>query len=319
MRSYSLGGTCFDPLNIMCSKKWEMPVIPGASLRDPTRYHCQKVMVGTLWSSCVRTTRPFGSVWRSILNRSGVTASASPLAASSAATPAPGAAAAGGIASTRAATHATPSAVRAAPERTRGLIELILGLRRHLVRADAPDRDVRAEVVLAPHRSAREPAQHRELSGVGEGVGDRTLEELLRRIAERPIRSEQVVQGPELGEEAGHLGVPGKRLAILPTLDSLGEPAGPVEQVPDVSQDLGRGARCGPRLERRELRRRSPDRLPAPIGEGRQGVAQKLARGGHGGFGHGVGGRGSLGGGGARESRRRLSRRGCSRMTPART
>src|SRR6266571_7123935 len=200
MRSYSLGGTCFDPLNIMCSKKWEMPVMPGASLREPTRYHCQNVMVGTLWSSWVRTIRPFGSVWRSILNRSGVTASARALAASSAATPAPAAPVAGGSASTRAATHAAPSAARTSLERARGLVELILKLRRHLVRADASGRDVRAEVVLAPHRYPREAAQHGELPGVGEGVGDRALQELLRRIAERRIRGEVVVQGFELGE-----------------------------------------------------------------------------------------------------------------------
>ena len=74
IRSYSLGATCFEPLNIMCSKKCEMPVMPGASLREPTRYHCQNAMVGTLWSSCVSTTRPFGSVWRSTGRRSGVTA-----------------------------------------------------------------------------------------------------------------------------------------------------------------------------------------------------------------------------------------------------
>src|SRR5712691_1910889 len=138
MRSYSLGGTCFDPLNIMCSKKCEMPVMPGASLREPTRYHCQKVMVGTLWSSWVRTIRPFARVWRSILKRSGVTASARAPAASSMAAPA-----GGGIASTRAAIHAAPSAARAARDRARGLVELILGLRRHLVRADAPGLDVR--------------------------------------------------------------------------------------------------------------------------------------------------------------------------------
>jgi two-component system sensor histidine kinase TctE len=55
-RSNSLGPYFFEPLNIMCSKKCEIPVMPGRSLREPTRYHCQKVMVGTLWSSWVSTT-----------------------------------------------------------------------------------------------------------------------------------------------------------------------------------------------------------------------------------------------------------------------
>src|SRR6266516_1030499 len=198
MRSYSLGGTCFDPLNIMCSKKCEMPVMPGASLREPTRYHCQKVMVGTLWSSWVRTIRPFGSVWRSILKRSGVTASARAPAASSSAAPA-----AGGIARTRAATHAAPSAALTSLERARGLVELILGLRRHLVRADAPGRDVRAEVVLAPHRCPREAAQHRELPGVGEGVGDRALEERVARVWRRNAR--QSVTGSVMAGEGAEV------------------------------------------------------------------------------------------------------------------
>ena len=61
MRSYSLGGTFFEPLNIMCSKKCEIPVIPGRSLREPTLNHCHSVTAGTVWSSCSSTTRPFGS------------------------------------------------------------------------------------------------------------------------------------------------------------------------------------------------------------------------------------------------------------------
>src|SRR5262245_1016587 len=72
MRSYSLGGTFFEPLNIMCSKKCEIPVMPGPSLREPTRYHCQKVTAGTLWSSWRRMTRPFGSVCRATGKRVGL-------------------------------------------------------------------------------------------------------------------------------------------------------------------------------------------------------------------------------------------------------
>src|SRR5215831_13035905 len=76
IRSYSLGGTFFEPLNIMCSKKCESPVIPGCSLREPTRYHCQNATVGTLWSSCVSTTRPLSSTCRSTLKRSGLSGDA---------------------------------------------------------------------------------------------------------------------------------------------------------------------------------------------------------------------------------------------------
>src|SRR5689334_2205661 len=51
-----------------------MPVMPGASLREPTLNHCQKHTAGTLWSSWVRITRPFGSTWRPIGKDAGVSA-----------------------------------------------------------------------------------------------------------------------------------------------------------------------------------------------------------------------------------------------------
>ena len=37
LRSNSFGPNLREPLNIMCSKRWLMPVIPGLSLREPTR------------------------------------------------------------------------------------------------------------------------------------------------------------------------------------------------------------------------------------------------------------------------------------------
>ncbi len=37
VRSNSFGPYFFAPLNIMCSNRWLIPVIPGRSLREPTR------------------------------------------------------------------------------------------------------------------------------------------------------------------------------------------------------------------------------------------------------------------------------------------
>src|SRR6266850_3659928 len=51
------------PLNIMCSKRWAMPVIPGRSLELPT---CATQPPATVGSSCRWTRRsliPFGSVF----------------------------------------------------------------------------------------------------------------------------------------------------------------------------------------------------------------------------------------------------------------
>src|SRR5262249_54343133 len=39
----------------------EMPVMPGTSLRPPTRYQTQNEATGAWWSSRVRTMSPFGS------------------------------------------------------------------------------------------------------------------------------------------------------------------------------------------------------------------------------------------------------------------
>src|SRR5919199_4491946 len=46
----------------MCSTQCEMPVIPGTSLRAPTRYQTQKVATGAACSSRVSTVSPLGSV-----------------------------------------------------------------------------------------------------------------------------------------------------------------------------------------------------------------------------------------------------------------
>jgi hypothetical protein len=36
-----------------------MPVVPADSLRDPTRYHIQWLMIGALWISFSITSKPF--------------------------------------------------------------------------------------------------------------------------------------------------------------------------------------------------------------------------------------------------------------------
>jgi len=104
--SYSFGPTFFEPSNIMCSKKCEMPVMPGRSLREPTLNHCQKVTVGTEWSSCVSRTSPLSSTVRSTLKVSGVMAAGRAAAFASFTA---GFAAAGTAPSASMATSATPT------------------------------------------------------------------------------------------------------------------------------------------------------------------------------------------------------------------
>src|SRR5579859_155318 len=54
------------PLKSMCSTQCEMPVIPGTSLRLPTRYHAQNVATGAVWTSRSKTSSPFDSVARTV-------------------------------------------------------------------------------------------------------------------------------------------------------------------------------------------------------------------------------------------------------------
>src|ERR1043166_9354861 len=53
------------PLNIMCSKRWAMPVMPGRSLELPTWATQPPAMVGSSWRSTRRTDMPLARVfWR---------------------------------------------------------------------------------------------------------------------------------------------------------------------------------------------------------------------------------------------------------------
>src|SRR5690606_23060851 len=43
--------------------QWERPVLPGSSLRLPTRYQTQNEVRGAPWSSRRNTVRPLSRVW----------------------------------------------------------------------------------------------------------------------------------------------------------------------------------------------------------------------------------------------------------------
>src|SRR5918912_1436284 len=50
------------PLNSMCSTQCDTPVVPGSSLRPPTRYHIQTPTSGRSRTSRTMTRRPLSSV-----------------------------------------------------------------------------------------------------------------------------------------------------------------------------------------------------------------------------------------------------------------
>src|SRR5262245_59971153 len=46
----------------MCSRRWEMPVMPALSCLEPTRYQTAKATTGERRTSWIRTFRPFSRV-----------------------------------------------------------------------------------------------------------------------------------------------------------------------------------------------------------------------------------------------------------------
>ncbi len=59
IRSPMLAGKARVPLNIMCSTQWLLPVTPGRSKREPTRYHTHHEITGAMRTSLSTTVKPF--------------------------------------------------------------------------------------------------------------------------------------------------------------------------------------------------------------------------------------------------------------------
>ena len=55
------GPMCLAPENIMCSKRWAKPLLPGVWLAAPTWYQTSTATSGSRWSSLRMTVRPLGS------------------------------------------------------------------------------------------------------------------------------------------------------------------------------------------------------------------------------------------------------------------
>ena len=60
-RSMSLVPIVSVPLNIMCSNRCEIPVMPVVSLADPTRAKIEAMMVGASCRSTIKTCMPLSS------------------------------------------------------------------------------------------------------------------------------------------------------------------------------------------------------------------------------------------------------------------
>src|SRR5262249_30457035 len=112
--------------------------------------------------------------------------------------------------------------------------------RRRLRRTDAPGCDVGDEVIFAPYRRSGQTSQQRDLPDVGEGVGDRCLEQALRLASNGRAGSEAGVETAQAVEEARHVQFPGPRRRVVPVLPTIGERQRPVQQVADMREYLRR-------------------------------------------------------------------------------
>jgi hypothetical protein len=152
---------------------------------------------------------------------------------------------------------------------------------RSLIRSDAPGNDLRLGVGLRANGAAGHPAQQRELSDVGQRIGDRSLKDLLDGLDRRPCR-EPRIEARECGEDALPFFVPRPPVTGSPTMLTVREPNAPFEEVADVRQNLQRSAHVSATRVVREIRRNVANYLLQTIGEGGQSMPEKRELIGHG-------------------------------------
>jgi hypothetical protein len=146
-----------------------------------------------------------------------------------------------------------------------------------LVKADAAGGDVGLEVVFAFDGRAGETAEHGELADVIEGVGDGALEETFRWAVERFGRGEEIVKLFYRPKKALDFAAPWQRCGSVPGLLALRDRKSPVEQVAHVREDLRGRARLVSDVEARKMVRSAAQGFAAAVGDGGEGVAEKLA------------------------------------------
>src|SRR5207244_8422465 len=64
------------PLNIICSRKCDLPVCPSSSFLEPTRYQITQLTIGFVWTSLVRMVIPLTSFVRRTFDVSELTGEA---------------------------------------------------------------------------------------------------------------------------------------------------------------------------------------------------------------------------------------------------
>lgn len=122
---------------------------------------------------------------------------------------------------------------------------------------------------------AGEAAEHGDLAGVGEGVGDGSLEEAVDGFFAQLGGGEGGVKDFEGAEEPGDFLWPGERRGVVPFLIVVNEGEGPVHEVAHVGEDLDGGFGVGSDDEAGEMVRGVFDGAQGAVGERGEGVAER--------------------------------------------
>jgi hypothetical protein len=149
--------------------------------------------------------------------------------------------------------------------------------RSRLLCAHTARNNFRLGVVLGLDRNSGQPSQHRNLSDMRQRIGYRALKQNLRMPSQRPLRRQTIVTLSQARVEPIYFLLPRQRWRIVPCLLSVRDRDRPLQQIPDMRQNLHRRSRPLPDRKLRELRARPSYRFATAIRQGRQRVPQKFA------------------------------------------
>lgn len=154
-----------------------------------------------------------------------------------------------------------------------GLLERLYG--RGLLGADLASLDVCHIEVLSANGRAGQAAHHRQLTCMGETIGNGALKNGFGCGVERLGGGKIHVEILERFEKSLLFRVPGERCRVMPPLVSLHTTQGPIEQVAHVSEDLDGPASST--VEVRKLLGRALKRASGAVSEAGNRMAEQFA------------------------------------------
>lgn len=144
-------------------------------------------------------------------------------------------------------------------------LELALG--RSLIGADAAGDDIGTTVVFSPDGASGDTSKNVDLADMSVGVGDSAAKQARDRHGDRGAGCEIFIKLVERGEETRRAGLPFYGGRVTPSFFSFGLRERPIEQITEVSEDLGRRARFRAGLELGEISGYAAESFRAAIGD----------------------------------------------------